>query len=914
MALLSPLPALAAGKLEDNSFPEVTWTVHLAVGERLVCAPGSWTDVSGGFSYAWYRGGQLVKSGGAGYGEYTLSKADEGQEVYCTVSAHGGKTNGKGELEFLEVESFNSVEIGHKAKVELPKNTTQPTVSGKAELGGTLSCSQGVWTGTAPITYTYRWLRDKVAIGTATSSSYTVTSEDEGEELSCKVTAENSGGSTPAESSNSLKITGKPPANVSVPTVKGIAEVGQTLTCSEGKWEGSQPITYKYQWLSGGVEVGGATASTYLIKAGDEGKAVSCRVTATNSAGGPVTAASQAVTIALAHLTSITPPEIEDRDGKAVGATLTCSNGTWSSSSGLTYTYEWLRGESQVIGSNRTYTVEPADEGQSLYCEVTASSPGRGSASRRSAQPFVIPEPGVEAPFNTGKPVLSGTAELGHELDCSEGKWNEPNSGLEFSFEWIRNPNTRSQQIIEGATEFNYRVSAADEGQQLACVVTAVNKGGSASAESTPVEVAGSAPVATTPAPEVIGNVRVGEALTCLSGGWAGTPKPEFSYEWVREGASIASGYGYTITAADAGHDLDCLVTAKNNQGEATADSAEVYVPGTPPDVGIPTIEGTPEPGKKLTCIPGRLSGAPAPEVKFSWQVNGETYPGETQPSFEVTIHQRGLPITCTVTVSSREGSQSATSAIVSVKGQSPQEFLGPSVKGTGAVGFNLTCEAGLWKGEPPPSFSYQWYRDGVAIAGQTEPVYNVEAADEGHVLTCNVVASNTEGRVEAESSNGISIAVRPPSSAAASSGGAGNGVQDFSIGTLPSGPSSTVVLADLTNQVNKAQQSLHIRTLLKDDGFTFSFTPPAAGTMDLFWYQVITTGSGAHRQHREILIGQSTAAFASTGKRTMLFVLTKKGRLALKGKKHFKLTVKAQFTVTHGKPVPLLEALTLSR
>ena len=45
-----------------------------------------------------------------------------------------------------------------------------------------------------------------------------------------------------------------------------------------------------------------------------------------------------------------------------------------------------------------------------------------------------------------------------------------------------------------------------------------------------------------------------------------------------------------------------------------------------------------------------------------------------------------------------------------------------------------------------------------------------------------------------------------------------------------------------------------------------------------------------------------------------MLFVLTKKGRLALKGKKHFKLTVKAQFTVTHGKPVPLLEALTLSR
>jgi len=49
--------------------------------------------------------------------------------------------------------------------------------------------------------------------------------------------------------------------------------------------------------------------------------------------------------------------------------------------------------------------------------------------------------------------------------------------------------------VIEGATEESYRVVAADEGQKLACRVTALNEEGSASAESAAVEVAGNAPV-----------------------------------------------------------------------------------------------------------------------------------------------------------------------------------------------------------------------------------------------------------------------------------------------------------------------------------------------------------------------------------------------------------------------------------
>jgi len=902
-AMALPGAALGAeGKLEDNTYPEVTWTRQVAVGERLICDAGSWTQANS-FSYTWIRNSQPVKSGPD---EYVITTADEGDEIWCIAKGTGGPGN----KESLEVESKNSVVVPGKTKTEPPKApelVTAPTVSGNTEVGATLSCSQGTWKGYPAPSFKYKWLRDKSVISGATSSTYTVSSEDEGEELSCKVTAENTAGTANAESSNSFKIPGRPPKNTALPTVKGVYEVGKTLTCSEGSWEGSQPLTFKYQWLRNGAELGGATVSTYLVKAADEGQLISCRVSASNSAGGPVTATSKAVSIVQAPPTNTTPPEIT---GKAeVGATLSCSSGIWSSpSSETSYSYEWVRGDQLVKGpsSSKTYLVAEADQGYTLYCEVTAFYGGHEVPAR--SQPFVIPkkEAGGHAPVNTAKPVVSGPAQLGGELTCSEGAWNY--SPIEYLYQWIRNPGA-SRVVIEGATEESYRVVAADEGQKLACRVTALNEEGSASAESAAVEVAGNAPVPTSPPPEILGNIRVGEALTCVAGGWTGEPKPEFTYAWLREGAQIASGYAYTVKAADEGHSLRCLVTAKNDRGEATAESSEEYVPGSEPEVGTPSIEGTlpAEPGKKLTCVPGTVTGAPAPTVTYEWQLEGENDPSETQPTYEVTSADRGITITCTVTVKSREGTASATSKAVAVRGQAPQEFQAPAITGVAAVGYALTCGEGVWKGAPPPHFSFQWYRDGTAIGGQTGKTYDVESADEGHVLTCNVVAANTEGRVEAESSNGMSVPAAKPTT--------GGGSPTFTIGETPiTGPSAAVILANLKNEITKAQQELHIRTLVKKDGFSFSFTPPTAGRLDVFWYEAVTTGHAHRTKHTELLVGQATGAFTSTAKRTLTFALNKKGRQALKGKKRAKLTVEVTFTVAHDKPVTWTETLILNR
>ena len=79
-----------------------------------------------------------------------------------------------------------------------------------------------------------------------------------------------------------------PPVNTVSPAISGAVlglwRVGNTLTASRGTWTG-QGITYAYQWLLDGAAISGAIGPTYVPVAGDVGKQVKIRVTATNGGG-----------------------------------------------------------------------------------------------------------------------------------------------------------------------------------------------------------------------------------------------------------------------------------------------------------------------------------------------------------------------------------------------------------------------------------------------------------------------------------------------------------------------------------------------------------------------------------------------------------------------------------------------------
>lgn len=75
------------------------------------------------------------------------------------------------------------------------------------------------------------------------------------------------------------------PFNTITPVISGTATVGSILTSTTGTWEGTAPITYTYQWLRNGVNISGATSSTYTLVSADIIQVLRCKVIATNSVG-----------------------------------------------------------------------------------------------------------------------------------------------------------------------------------------------------------------------------------------------------------------------------------------------------------------------------------------------------------------------------------------------------------------------------------------------------------------------------------------------------------------------------------------------------------------------------------------------------------------------------------------------------
>ena len=116
----------------------------------------------------------------------------------------------------------------------------------------------------------------------------------------------------------------QPPVNRTAPSIAGTPQVGQTLTAQEGRWTGTEPMTFAYQWQRCNAQgancanIAGATAKTYVVAATDLGDRLRVRVTATNRAGsaaavsGPtavVTGGAQPPPGTAIPVASVNPPE-----------------------------------------------------------------------------------------------------------------------------------------------------------------------------------------------------------------------------------------------------------------------------------------------------------------------------------------------------------------------------------------------------------------------------------------------------------------------------------------------------------------------------------------------------------------------------------------------------------------------------
>ena len=126
----------------------------------------------------------------------------------------------------------DDVSVDGNAPVDSPPaNSAPPTVTGTPVKGQTLTASDGTWTGTQPITFTYQWGRCNhggtgcANVAGATANTYLLTAADISYTLRATVTASNSLGTAAASSAQTAIITG-----TSTPVTKGFRDFGITGT------------------------------------------------------------------------------------------------------------------------------------------------------------------------------------------------------------------------------------------------------------------------------------------------------------------------------------------------------------------------------------------------------------------------------------------------------------------------------------------------------------------------------------------------------------------------------------------------------------------------------------------------------------------------------------------------------------
>ena len=260
----------------------------------------------------------------------------------------------------------------------LPINVTPPVISGTAERGETLSSTTGTWTGTGTITFAYQWRRDNVDISGATSSTYVLVEADDNTSITCVVTATDDVGSTSISSNAISPILGSP-YNLVAPVASGTGQVGQTLSTTNGSWQGVATITFTYQWRRDTSNISGATSSTYTLVADDYSTDIDCVVTATNSLGSANQDSNDIANIAGSVPVISGVPTISGTP--KVGETLTATAASVTGTPTPTDTFQWQRSDDGSTGwanvsgaTNTTYTAVSADEGKYLRVVQTSTN------------------------------------------------------------------------------------------------------------------------------------------------------------------------------------------------------------------------------------------------------------------------------------------------------------------------------------------------------------------------------------------------------------------------------------------------------------------------------------------------------------------------------------------------------------
>jgi surface antigen len=512
--------------------------------------------------------------------------------------------------------------------------------------------------------------------------------------------------------------------NTASPTVSGTAQVGERLTTTKGTWN-ARNLTFSYQWLANGQPIAGATGKSFKPTAGQVGKAIRAKVTATKDGAHSGTAQSAATPdVKKGVFTLASDPTVS---GKAqVGVQLSGTSGAVKPATDLRV--QWVADGQIIDGATRTtFTPTAAQLDSVLKLKVIAKAPGYHTLRVRSNGTNTV-DPGTFTPRTP--PTVTGVAQVDQPLTASPGLWNPAG---DVAYQWLADGTP-----IAGATGTSYTPTPDDLRKQIAIQVTLSQPGyDDAVATSATTDNVAPGTFLNTVEPSLTGTAQVGETLTAHKGSF--TPKASYAYQWTVDGNEVsgATDRTYTVRPQDEGKKVAVEILA-SRPGYLTAvvssPATTTVIPGVITNTAVPEVSGKAVAGHTLHATSGSWSIDPE-KLEYQWYRGSKPIGTATDAAYRVTDADAGHLLHVVVTAKSTgytAASAASTDTDRVVLGT--VAFDKPTVSGRRVVGNTLKAHV---TGVAPQGATahYRWYRNDQPIRGARDATYAVRPGDLGHRL-----------------------------------------------------------------------------------------------------------------------------------------------------------------------------------
>ena len=578
-------------------------------------------------------------------------------------------------------------------------------------------------TGTAPLTY--QWRFGGVNIAGATNTSVTLTNVLASQAGLYSVVISNSGGST---TSSNATLTVLLPPTIIVPPVSQTLTQGATLNLSVTA-TGSPTLTY--QWRFNGATFPGATAPFLSLFNVQESAQGDYTVVVSNPYG--------SVTSVVAVVTVQSPSNIFDAGQPQPQTVIQGSNATFSVTAvgDAPFTYQWRFGGVNIPGAtSNPLVLTGVQTNQAGNYSVVVSNPFGSATSANALLTVRVP------PFIVTQPTpATQTVVAGSNASITVAAGGDPT----LTYQWRLNGVN-----VPGATAATLALTGVQTNQLGLYTVVVSNPYGSVTSSNATLDVKAAPFVASQP-----------QSLAVLVGSPAAfsvTPGGDgpFSYQWRFGGVNLTgatnASFGHASALTNDAGLYSVLISSPYGTVVSSNATLTVNVP--------PTIVTHPQ---SLAAVAGSnatftVAAIGDPTLTYQWRFNGAPITGANTATLTLTNVQAGQVGLYSVVVSNPFGTATSSNATLTVH-LPPGIAAGASqpqpqtvIQGNNAS-FSVTAT-----GDAP--LTYQWQFNGVPIPGAISNPLVLTGVQTNQAGNYSVVVSNPYGSTT--SSNAL-LTVRVP-------------------------------------------------------------------------------------------------------------------------------------------------------